>query len=100
MREVTRFSVNIYQPVSFMNTNSFKDGFVDFLLDTRNRVIDTIHVVPELKMSEATYSWLYRIFYKDTTFVVDNINDISFWGMNIVRNGEIEDGVIAFCVGE
>ena len=96
MKEVYRIMADIYQPVSFMNTNSYKDGFVDFLLNARNAVIDNYQSMPIIKMSENTYSWLFRLFNKDTTFIKDK-DGVSFWGIDI-ETVNIEDGAILFFV--
>lgn len=82
---------DIYLSQSIVNTDDFKDWFVDKLLENRDLICDKFGVMPLMAMSLNSFTWLKRLFMKDSAWVETTEGTSSFWLMNIVvldmRNG-------------
>lgn len=97
MKLVNSMEQNIYLSGGVVNTDSFKDDFVDKLLKIRDDVSDEYNEFPTIGMSSNTLSWFRRLFRNDTAYD-DGIIE-RFWLMPI-HVVDMRDGLIDFYIGD
>ena len=95
MRLVATKEQNVYLMGSVVNSDVFKDDFVDDLLEIRDGVFDEYGEYPIIGMSSNTSSWFRRLFVKDGAYK-DGVTP-SFWLMPI-HVMDMRDGLIDFYV--
>lgn len=98
MKLLNTLNQNINLPISYIQSNDFKDNFVDKLLDIRDDISDRHGVFPVLAVSSNTYTWLKRLFGFEITFL-EVADGTFFWGMRILQL-DMRDGLFDFYLEE
>ena len=86
---------NVYTMGAVVNSDDFKDIFVDKLLEVRDAVFDKYGEYPSIGVSNNTFSWFKRLFSKDPSYV-DGWTP-KFWLMPICVM-DMKDGLFDFYV--
>ena len=68
---VNSFAQNINLPGSMVNTDDFKDNFVDKILDIRDDTHDKHGDFPIIGVSANTYNWMKKLFGNEISFFGD-----------------------------
>ena len=95
---VNSFAQNINLPGSMVNTDNFKDNFVDKVLDIRDAIHDKHGVFPIIGVSANTYNWMKRLFFFFITFL-ETVDKTIFCGCEL-RRLDMRDGLFDFYITE
>ena len=98
MKLFASFEQNIALPGSIVGTDTFKDEFVDKLLDIRDNIVDRFDEFPVIYISPNTYNWLKKLFGNEITFL-ETIDKTIFWACDIERM-DMRDGKFDFYISE
>ena len=98
MALVKSFEQNISLPGSMVNSDDFKDNFVDKILDIRDDIHDRFNDYPVIGVSANTYNWMKRLFGNEITFL-ETVDKSFFWGCEL-RRIDMRDGLFDYYIGE
>lgn len=95
---VNSFTQNINLPGSMVNTDDFKDNFVNKILDIRDAIHDKHCVFQIIGVSANTYNWMKKLFGNEITFL-ETVDKTIFWGCEL-RRLDMRDGLFDFYIAE
>lgn len=97
---------NIHCPASYYFCSGYIPALAKEILQIINNYEKNSIYIKSIDMNNNTYNWLFRLF---TNPIENPINPLSStadkkyiydYNIKIISNGELEDGVITFNVGE
>lgn len=95
---INSFTQNINLVGSIVNSDDFKDNFVDKILDIRDGIHDKFHDFPIIGVSVNTYNWMKKLFGNEITFL-ETVDKTVFWGCEL-RRLDMRDGLFDFYIAE
>lgn len=90
------FSQDINVRGEIVNSDTFKDDFVDRILDIRDSIHDRFHDFPVICVSDNTYNWMKRLFGNEFSFF-ETVDKTIFWGCEL-RRSDMRDGLFDFYI--
>ena len=96
MTLVNSLAQDINLPGSIVCSDSFKDDFVDKILDIRDAVHDKFGDFPIIGVSANTYNWMKKLFGNEISFL-ETADKTIFWGCEL-RRLDMRDGLFDFYV--
>lgn len=98
MKLVNSFEQNINIVGSIVNSDDFKDNFVDKILDIRDDIHDRFGDYPIIGVSANTYNWMKKLFGNEISFL-ETVDKSFFWGCEL-RRLDMKDGLFDYYVME
>ncbi len=97
---------NIHCPASYYFCSGYIPVLAEEILQIINNYEKNSIYIKSIDMNDNTYNWLFRLF---NTPIESEINPLTStadnkyiydYNIKIISNGELEDGIIVFDVGE
>lgn len=97
---------NIHYPASYYFCSGYVPALAKEILQIINNYEKNSIYIKSIDMNDNTYNWLFRLF---TNPIENPINPLSStadnkyiydYNLKIISNGELDDGIIVFNVGE
>ena len=97
---------NIHCPASYYFCSGYVPALAEEILHIINNYEKNSIYIKSIDMNDNTYNWLFRLF---NTPIESEINPLTStadnkyiydYNIKIISNGELEDGIIVFDVGE